>query len=315
MTRQNRSHLLIIALVPVVVFAAVRCADSSVPSAPAAAPTASAATAPLAARLTKLHEETDWIGKFHNDALRYVFTSLSRIPVKARSKRNICETARRAYAEFHLSRRGTPVPASVDAQIEGVCVGGASASVRSASVGTTAGTRRRDISPAAQTLMDQMADAIDGSTSFDDLNSRVSSIESEAASTLSYDEAADVFTLGSVALNSATYWANNVTEWVPFTNTADYSVLMSTRISSPRAGLSPAFNNGDDSGGSSSFSWGDFANQVWNDTKAAAKRAAFGDVKAGGKAIMSAALIEAPVVVDIVLSSAAVGSISAVLML
>src|SRR4051812_29610479 len=96
MTRQRRTQLCFLALVPVVVFAAVRCADSSAPT--ASPQKASAApTAELNARLAKLHEETDWIGQFHNDALRYVFENISRLPAKSRDKRTVCETARRAY--------------------------------------------------------------------------------------------------------------------------------------------------------------------------------------------------------------------------
>src|SRR5437764_15245867 len=88
MTRQKRTHLFILALVPVVVFTAVRCADSTVTAPPVAtAPTA--LTPEIQAKVAKLHSETDWIGQFHNDALRFVFTNLQRIPLKARNPRNI----------------------------------------------------------------------------------------------------------------------------------------------------------------------------------------------------------------------------------
>ena len=318
MTRQRRTHLLFLALVPVVVFAAVRCADSS--SSPPSALTAPvvattpppAASAATAATIARLHEQTDWIGRFHNDALQYVFTSISRLPGRARDKHGICETARRAYGEFHRSRRGAPVPASVDAQLEGFCSRAPAASIRSAALATPHGAPRTDVSATAQSLMDQIASAIDVSTSYADLNTRVSSIESDAASSLSYDEAASVFTVGSVALNSATYWANNLTDWVPFTNTAEYSKLLVTRVIPPGEVMAPVFNNGDDSGG---FSWGGWATSVWNDTKAAAKRAAGGDVRAAAKAIMGAALVDAPIFYDIVLGAAAAGSIGAALML
>jgi hypothetical protein len=158
--------------------------------------------------------------------------------------------------------------------------------------------------------MEQVAFAVDVSTSYEDLSGRVASIESAAASSLGYDEAEGVFMVGSIALNSATYWANNLTDWVPFTNTADYSVLLATRIVQPGAGGSPAFNNGDDTG---SFSWSDWAKHVWNDTKAAAKRAAEGDVRAGAKALIGTALAGGPFIFDIFAGAAAAGSIGSVL--
>ena len=310
MTRQKRSHLLILALVPAVVFAAVRCADNAAPSAVApAAPIA--ATPATAARMAKLHEATDWIGKYHNEALAYVYTALSHLPIKARDKHTVCETARRAYAEFHLSRRGAAVPASVDAQLEGYCSGGSAASVRAALVSAPKTPLRAETSLEAQAMMDDLSTAVDASTSFEDLDSRVSSIENEAAATLSYDDASQVFMVASITRSSATYWANNLTDWVPFTSTADYNALLTTRIIPAGGGVSPAFNNGDDSGGG--FSWSDFANKVWNDTKAAAKRAAKGDVKAAVKSVLGSGLADAPVIYDIVIASAAAGSIGAVL--
>jgi hypothetical protein len=101
---------------------------------------------------------------------------------------------------------------------------------------------------------------------------------------------------------------NNITAWVPYTNTADYSVLLASRS------LPLGFDGGtltltrDDGGG-----WGSFLNGVWNDAKRAAKRAAIGDVKAGAKAAMAAVLAGSPIVYEIVLAGAASGSIMAVL--
>lgn len=310
MTPQRRSHLIILALVPVVVFAAVRCADSTAPLSTGQR-SASAPSAATMAKIAQLREATDWIGKYHNDALRYVFTSISRIPLKARDKHSVCETARRAYGEFHHSRHGTPVPASVDAQLEGFCSAGGAASGRAAVLNSPKPFRTTEVSADAQALMDQVALAIDASTSFADLSDRVSAIEFTAASTLSYEEAEGVFTVGSIALSSANYWANNLTAWVPFTSTSEYSVLLATRIGTAGVDASPAFSGGDASG----FSWGEWAQRVWTDTKAAAKRAAEGDVRAGGKAFIGTTIAGGPIVWDIIAGVAAAGSIGAVLQL
>ena len=312
MTRQRRSHLALIALVPVLAFAAVRCADSSAPL-PSARPPAAASRPPLATTIAKLHEKTDWIGEFHNDALRYVFGRISRMPLKSRDKHSVCETARRAYAEFHQARRGKPVPASVDAQLEGYCSVGAAASARAASVGLPPAAPRADVSASAQALMDAIAFAVDAATSYEDLSNQIASIESAAASSLSYEEAEGVFAVGSIALNSATYWANSVTDWVPFTNTADSSVLLATKMIPSSRNVLPAFGSG--VGLKGRYNWSDWATQVWNDAKAAARRAAGSDVRAGAKAIIAAGVAELPLVYDIVIATAAAGSIGAVLQL
>lgn len=303
MTRQRRSHLIILALVPVVVFAAVRCADSSAPL-PLVQPSATATGAATRARIAKLHEETDWIGQFHNDALAYVYASTSRLPEKARGKRGVCETARRAYAEFHRARRGQAVPQSVDAEMAQFCAAGSVPASRATVIQAPHVQARKAISPAAESLMDQLAAALDASTSYPDLSNRVNSIEAVAASTLSEEDAAGVFIVGSVTLSSATYWANNVTNWVPLTNTPDYSILLS-RGRDGNGVRPPALNDG--------FDWGDFANRVWNDTKRAAKRAGGGDVRAVAKVVVGTALAEGPWIMDVILASAAAGSIMAVL--
>ncbi len=308
MTRQRRTQLSFLALVPVVVFAAVRCADTSAPL-PSAQKSMKPPTAEFTARLSKLHEETDWIGEFHNDALSYVFNSISRVPAKGRDKRSVCETARRAYAQFHHARRGTAVPASVDAQLESFCVPNAAPAVRATAFGGSNAEPRREVSAAAESMMDQIASAIDASTSYSDLSARVNSIEASAASSLSYDEATGVFIVGSVALNSATYWANNLTAWVPFTNSADYTTLLTTRLVSPGE-ASPPFG-----GNNAGQDWGEFAEQVWKDTKAAAKRAAGGDARAGIKSVIGSSIVGLPILWDVIIGAAAAGSIGAVLQL
>ncbi|MBA3646371.1 MAG: hypothetical protein H0W63_09355 [Gemmatimonadaceae bacterium] len=308
MTRQKRTRLAFLALVPVVVFAAVRCADSSAPL-PSVQKSIKAPTAEFTARLSRLHEETDWVGEFHNDALRYVFNSISRVPAKGRDKRSVCETARRAYAQFHHARRGTEVPASVDAQLESFCVPNTAPAARATVSGGSNTESRREVSAAAEGLMDQIASAIDASTSSSDLSDRVNSIEASAASSLSYEEATDVFIVGSVALSSAAYWANNLSAWVPFTNSADYAVLLTTRLVLPGDASAPF------GGSNAGQDWGEYAEQVWRDTRAAAKRAAGGDARAGIKYLIGSAIGGLPILWDVIIGAAAAGSIGAVLQL
>jgi len=127
MTRQRKTHLALLALVPVVVFAAVRCADSTATAPPSPQVAAGQLDPIVMARLAKLHEQHDWVGQFHNEALSFVLAKVKRIPARTRNARVTCETARKAYAEFHKSRRGGDVPPAVDADFERFCSAGSRA--------------------------------------------------------------------------------------------------------------------------------------------------------------------------------------------
>jgi hypothetical protein len=304
MTRQRRTHLAVLALVPLVLFTAVRCTDTTTTEPVTVQAAAPASAAGVAAALAKLHAQNDWVGQFHNDALGYVVKSLDRIPAKSRDRRNVCETARKAYREFHRTRRGSEVPKSADDAFEQFCAGGESRTVTPAfALGFLDNARRGDLSVAAQSYMDQFLGAIDASVSYDDLNARINSIDAAAAGNLSADEAAAVVTVGNIALSSADYWANNITAWDPYagTNTGFF-----TRVAGSRVASSPlAF-------GGPSHSWA----SIWNDTKAAAKRAARGDVSAAAKALVTIGVAggaAVPAAIDVVLAGAATGSIMAVL--
>jgi hypothetical protein len=298
MTSQRRTHLLVLALVPLVVFGAVRCADNTTTS--PLAESALSRDLSVSAKLAKLHKENDWVGKFHNEALAFVLAELQRTPKKGRDRRSVCETARRAYAEFHRSRRGTEVPASVDADFESFCAGNkGAANTRLSSIAVPSRPRTDEVSLAAQDYMDRVASAIDLSTSYDDLSGRVNSIEAEAASSLSYDEAGEVVTVGSVALSSADYWGSTITDWVPFTSGIEaYSVL-----------LAPGGRTSPFSTGAPAKDW----NSIWNDAKQAAKRAASGDVHGAVRTIVSLAMVGGAFQYEIVLAGAATSSVMAIL--
>lgn len=304
MTRQKKTHLAILALVPAIVFAAVRCADSTGAIPPTVENSQPGLDAEVSATLARLHRKNDWVGQFHNDALGYVLVALNRLPAKARDRHSVCEASRKAYREFHKSRRGIEEPASVDIAFEQFCARGSSPRPSNAVViSTAASTPRAADALAAQQFMDRFLDAIDASVSYDDLSARINSIDAAAAGSLSADEAASVVIAGSIALSSADYWANNMPAWDPFvgTDTGFFSVLAMTR--------------GDATGGigrAAGISWG----SVWNDAKAAAKRAAKGDVGAATKAIVSAgfsAVIGGPVTYEAVLAASATGSVMSVL--
>lgn len=308
MTRQRNTHLFILALVPTVVFGAVRCADST-----AGPPPATNAVQPdpaVAAKLAKLHQEHDWVGQFHNEALKYVLATIQRGTAKSRDRRALCEAARRAYGEFHKNRRGSTVPGSVDADFARFCKGGSlGANSLTVITGAPGGPRKSELSPNAQGFLDQIVAAIDASTSYGDLNDRVSSIEASAVASLGSEEAGAIVAVGSVTRSSASYWANNLPSWLPFTNTADYTVLLAPRaLLSGSAPGTPAFNN-------DPIDWGTVANGIWNDAKRAAKRAAGGDARAAVKVIIAGGVAETPIIWEIIVASAAVGSIMSVLQL
>ena len=308
MTRQKKTHLAILALVPALVFAASRCADSNATAPTGVEGSGAAADRVVAAKLAKLQQETDWVGKFHNDALAYVLADLQRLPPKARERGGVCEAARKSYRQFHKSRRGTDVPASVEDAFERFCAGRGPTFAASIAQGAGEPRRQGDVSFEAQGFMDQFLGAIDASVSYDDLSARVNSIEAAAVATLPAAEAADVVVVGSIALSSADYWANNLPAWDPYVGngTGFLTELAASRTaSSPFGPESPV-----------SRDWGDFVNRVWNDAKAAAKRAARGDVSAASKALMTAGallVIGAPVTYEGILAASATGSIMSVL--
>jgi hypothetical protein len=300
MTRQRKTHLLFLALVPAVVFGALRCADS--PSEPRAQSSQAAALEPsVAATLAKLHAQYDWIGEYHNDALKYVLANLQRLPAKSLNRRAICETALAAYAEFHRSRRHVEVPAEVVAAAEQRCSSsGLGVATGAFSLEIPGGLRMDELSPEAQSYMDQIVSAIDASNSSSDLNSAVAAIEATAATTLSKAEAADVIMVGSVTESSAQYWDANLADWLPYSSyTLEYSrASRSSAAGGDASTIAPA--------GVPRFSF-------WGDFKAAAKVAGKADGNAAIAAIVRESILSAVFSYDFVIGSAAVGSIMAVL--
>lgn len=308
MTRQKKTHLAILAIVPALVFAAARCAD---PNATAPTTVERSSLVPdraAAAKLAKLQQETDWIGKFHNDALAYVLADLQRLPPKARERSGVCEAARKSYREFHRSRRGSDVPASVEDAFGRFCAGGGRTIATSIARGAGDPRRQSDVSFEAQGFMDQFLGAIDASVSYDDLRARVNSIEAAAVATLGPDEASAVVGVGSIALSSADYWANNLPAWEPFVG-PDAGFFM--ELSAARSGSLPFAP-----GITGSYYWRDFASRVWNDAKAAAKRAAIGDVSAAERSVVAmgvGAILGGPASWEALVAASATGSIMAVL--
>lgn len=300
MTRQRKTHLLLLALVPVLVLGAIRCADST--TAPSA-PTMSQAglEPPVAARLAGLHAKYDWIGQFHNDALKFVLENLQRIPEKSRSRRTICETARKAYNEFHRSRRQTETPANIDADFRSFCAAsGFNASVASTTIGLPDLPRATELSSTAQAYLDQIGGAVDAASSNPDLTARINSIEASAAANLSEDEAGAVVIVGSVTESSAQYWEANLSAWLPFTSTGpDYSRISSSETGSGALSLSP-------SGSTPRF---DF----WSDLLAIGKRAVRGDVRGAITMVLRVGILGLPFIYEEILAGAAVGSITSVL--
>lgn len=303
MTRQKKIQLLILACAPAVF--AVGCSDAT-PTAPvAAATTATPSPSTIRAKLDKMHKDTDWIGAFHNDALRYVLADIKRLPLTSRNALSVCEAARRSYAEFHRTRRGSAVPASVDADFENFCSRSRKPTIApSVLANPRRGPNAAQYAVTDSAYMDQVYNAIDASTSLADLNARVSAIESSAANSLSYDAAQGVVIVGNVALSSANYWADNVNDWTDFTSSYLYSMqpsatkLFATTLRSTVSGRGRV--------NAPSFNW-------WDDAKAAARRAASGDAKAAGRAVLAAGLAGLPIVYDVVIGAAATGSIIAVL--
>ena len=299
MTRQRKTHLLFLALVPAVVFGALRCTDS--PSAPRAPSSQAVALEPVTARLAKLHAQYDWIGEFHNDALKYVLANLQRLPAKSLNRRAICETALTAYKEFHRSRRHVEMPAQVAAAAENNCSSsGLGRSVGAFSLEIPVGPKKDELSAEAQSYLDQIVSAIDASDSTADLNASVANIEANAAASLSNAEAGAVVIVGAVTESSAQYWEANFSDWLPYMSTVTpYSLIAGTRLSS----------DGTNQIGPTGTPRFDF----WSDFKAAGKRALGGDARGAIRAVISAGIAGIAFEYDVILAGAATGSIMAVL--
>jgi hypothetical protein len=216
MTRNRKTQLLILALVPVMLLAAASCADA--PSGPRSASPAASAVAPsVSATLARLHSENDWVGQAHNDALAYVLLALKHLPAKA-DRHVVCETAVAAYREFHRARFHSAVPQEVDAAAEASCASSKGFVLsREAFSLVPNGVSRDELSAAAQDYFDQMGAAIDAANSDADLLSAVNNIEYAATANLSYDEAAGLVMAGAVTLSSAAYWEANYVDWLPYT--------------------------------------------------------------------------------------------------
>jgi hypothetical protein len=300
MTRNRKSQLLLIALVPAMLIAAASCADA--PSAPQPTRTAAPALTPsVSATLAKLHAENDWVGQFHNDALAYVLVALKRLPANAPHSA-VCETALAAYREFHRTRRHAEVPQDVENAGAASCNSSKGFALATAAFSLVPTAPRHDgFSAAGQYYLDQMAAAIDAANSDAELTAAVNSIEYDAAANLSYEEAAGLVMAGAVTEASASYWESSFQDWLPYTNTLlDYSrISASAGVSGVNGAMGP--------GGVRLTFWGDF--------KAAGKRAIGGDFRGAVIAIARELIFAGtPVGFEIVLASSAIASIDAVLM-
>ncbi len=310
MTRERKTHLCILALVPLVVFGVVRCADS--PAAPDRQAAAKSVLPQVAARLARLHAKYDSAGPIHNAALAYVLADLQRIPKNRRSRNNICETARRSFAEFHRNRFGSELPAGSEAEMVKSCLsaGGPAAPLASLSFGGQ--PPHFDISQTAVDYMDQVAEAVDISASPADLDAHVSEIEAGAAANLSEEEAAAVVTVGAVTTSSAQYWAENLTAWLPFASSSDTTVAEYSRLT---------LSNGSRSVGDpaslkprhSAFT--DAWDSIWPQVAAAGKRAIRSDARAAAKTVVVLAVGGVAIGWEVVVTGAATGSILALLMI
>jgi hypothetical protein len=290
MTRNRKTQVILLALVPLMLLAAASCADA--PSAPQPRSTAASANGPsVTATLAKLHTENDWIGQAHNDALAYVLAALKRLPAKA-DHHAVCETAIAAYREFHRTRFHAAVPREVDNAAEASCSASKGFALAGAAFSLVPnGVRRTELSPEGQDYLNQMDAAIDAANSDADLTTAVSNIEYQAAANLSYDEAAGIVMAGEVTLSSASYWEGSYTDWLPYVGTLlDYNRVSASAI----APGGPRFD-------------------FWGDFKSAGRRAIKGDFQAAVAAVVREWFLSATIGFDFVVGSAAVGSVMAVL--
>lgn len=299
MTRLTRTRLLILALLPAAAIGAISCSDS--PSAPQATGAMKNADPEVALRLARLHAANDWVGDYHNRALQYVFEVLKAQPVGKRDGRTVCETAIAAYRQFHRANRHSEVPSDVEAAAEAGCRSGTGFSFNNLafSISTPAAPSRDAVSVAAQSYLDQIVTAVNSSDTESDLAATVSSIETNAARSLSESEAGAVVIVGSVAQSSMQYWDANLQYWDPYlTAPLDQSRIARSSETADGGLIAPAH--------SPRFGF-------WSDFKSAAKVAAIGDVKGAIGAVVRAGILGIGFEYEVIIGGAAVASILAVL--
>jgi hypothetical protein len=197
-------------LVLALVATAVSCSDES--TAPQRM-SAKGESVPVQQKTQNPQDKYDWPGKYHTDALAYVYSKLARAN-RASSKPEKCRIAIGALKEFNksFSKDGKSTGIADDFLSVDPCtqidVAGGVPSLTPAL--NPAGT---GLSPKAISMVQQIMSVISSNPSAGAVVSAVTGIENDARSSLSAAEAGAIISMGSVARSSAQYWSANSAKW------------------------------------------------------------------------------------------------------
>src|SRR6266542_549998 len=205
--------LMICALAVGVTATAVSCRDATEPGLQAPGIEVS-----LERRIADLQTQTEWMGKFHTDALTYIQSQLAAAKATARTAQERCRVASRAFKDFTRAFRkdGAPLTLPPDFDAGFGCDDGVPLGMRPTVLIAGSGgilPRRDDLSPQAQSYLSQIESAFDADVSLEQLESTVRAVTYEAAGTLDYLAATAVFGTASIAISSAEYWSTSSGGW------------------------------------------------------------------------------------------------------
>ncbi len=160
-------------------------------------------------------ESYKWPGKYHTDALAYVYSKLAQAN-KRSTKAEKCRVAIAAVKEFDKSfRKDANSTGVADAFLSDDVCGPPGSTGDIPQFGEEAGPSLADagFSPLAASMLDQIRNVTSSRTSSSSIVSTVTGIQNSASAKLNPAEAGAVVALGSVAISSSEYWDANADTW------------------------------------------------------------------------------------------------------
>jgi hypothetical protein len=165
-------------------------------------------------KLPDLQASFNWPGKYHTEALAYVYAKLSRGNQRA-SKPDKCRVAVSALKEFDrsFSKDGKTRGIADSFLSDDFCNGNLSGVNQKVPADDARLEKSSGFSPQALSSFHQILNVLDSNASAAAMVAAINGIESAASRTLSAAEAGAVVSLGSVAISSAQYWDANSVKW------------------------------------------------------------------------------------------------------
>jgi hypothetical protein len=171
----------------------------------------SSAAAQVARQKTQDADNYKWPGRYHTDALAYVYSKLA-LANKRSTKAEKCRVAIAALKEFDKSfRKDAKSTVFVSDDVCGAP--GATGDIPQFADQPGPSLASAGFSPLATSMLDQIQNVTSSHTTSSSIVSTVTGIQTSAAAKLNPAEAGAVAALGSVAISSAEYWDANADKW------------------------------------------------------------------------------------------------------